>query len=353
MVLMGEDVLVAMSGGVDSSFTAAQLLRQGYRVQGIYMKLWGGQRRGSSCSTADHLAAQAAADHLGIRLHTVDWTTQFEQQVVSPFVQAAARAETGNPCISCNRQFKIQGLIAMADQLGIPWVASGHYARVVRDGDRPGLYRAIDTHKDQSYVMWAMGPEVLQRLILPNGDMHKAIIRQAARTLELPAADVPDSMELCFDPKQVVAAALGRRPGKVVDVQGQVMGVIPDISTVTVGQRRGLPSAVSGSAERRYVLRVEPQAQQVVIGSSRDMMVGQIQLDEWVATQHHRTNGLQLQTSAHGHPENGQLVVAGLQATFVLDRPCRRPSPGQFGVVYEGDRVVGAGVVRDHDDAAI
>lgn len=352
IVRMGDTVLVAMSGGVDSSYAAAHLQRLGYQVQGVYMKLWGGTRRGSSCSTADHQAAQLAADHLGIQLHTVDWTVQFERLVIAPFVRAAARAEIGNPCISCNRQFKIQGLVQVANQLDIHWIASGHYARVVHGGDHPGLHRATDAIKDQSYVMWALQPAILERLLLPNGHLHKKDIRNQAQAWGLPAADTPDSMELCFDPKQVVRDALGMRPGKVTDMQDQELGHLDDLSMVAIGQRRGLPEVISGGPERRYVVRVEPQHQRVVIGSAHDLMVDRIHMEDWIFTQRCSLDQpMALQTSAHGRSEVGYLTIDGDRATFVLEQPTRRPTPGQFGVVYEGDRVIGAGVMKNHDAA--
>jgi len=225
MVFMGDRVLIAMSGGVDSSFAAARLLDQGYEVQGIYMKLWGGDRRGSSCSTADHLAAQAAADYLDIPLHTVDWTARFEQQVIAPFIDGVARAEIGNSCISCNRQFKIKGLVEVADQLGIHLVATGHYAQVKNRDEHPGLYRAVDPNKDQSYVMWMVSTNTLERLILPNGGLHKTDIRKTAVVMGLPAAVTPDSMELCFDPKQMVRDVMGETPGEIIDSQGNMLGL--------------------------------------------------------------------------------------------------------------------------------
>jgi tRNA-specific 2-thiouridylase len=349
---MAGSVLVAMSGGVDSSHCAAILLEQGWHVEGVYMRLWGGSRRGSSCSTADHSAAQAAADHLGVALHTVDWTADFERQVIAPFVASAAEGEIGNPCISCNRQFKIQGLVSVADRLDIRWIASGHYAQVVHEGHLPGLYRAADHHKDQSYVMWALTPPVLERLLLPNGHLHKEEIRRRATTMGLPAAATPDSMDLCFDPKQAVKTALGSRPGRMVDSGGNHLGDIEDVGMVAIGQRRGLglPPHPEGP---RYVLRVEPQARRVVIGSAADLMTTQIRMTDWTPTQAPTGDlGLFLQTSAHGHPLPGRLHVEDNTAVFSLDGRTPRPTPGQFGVVYEGDRVIGAGVMRGSHELA-
>lgn len=342
--------LVALSGGVDSSVAAALLISQGFEVEGVYMRLWAGERQGNSCSTADGAAAQAAAEHLGIRLHQVDWSRQFNEQVIDPFVEAASNGHILNPCLSCNRKFKIEGLYALADELGIEWVATGHYARVVGHAGRAYLGRAADAHKDQSYVLYMMPRHLLERTLFPNGGMDKAQVRELAGLLRLPAATVPDSMDLCFDAAGEARRRIPLRTGTVRDTSGRLIGHLPDMELVAIGQRRGLPARPAGQPNlRSYVVAKDATTGTITIGYDNEARIGSIGLDQcsWSGEPPCVGQEIAIQCSAHGRAVPGRVVMSedGL-LDVELDSPTRPQSPGQAGVVYVGDRVLGGGIIK-------
>lgn len=341
-------VLVAMSGGVDSSVAAALLRDEGHEVVGATMKLWGGRSDSGCCSVADVEDARRVAQQLGVAHHVFNLTEDFDSHVVEPYVAAHAAGSTPNPCVECNRHLKFGSFLRRARQLGFDAIATGHHARVVGAGGRRSLRRGADRAKDQSYVLSMLGPSQLADLRLPVGELTKGEVRRRAAALGLRTAAKPDSQDVCF----IMATGGGReaflgeriplRPGRVVDTSGRVVGDVPAVELVTVGQRRGLPG---GGAGRRYALAVDVAAATVVAGTDRELLVGHVEVGEptWTGAPVSAGARIEVQTSAHGTP--APAVYEG-DGRVRLVEPRRRVAPGQTVALYDGDEVLGAGLAR-------
>lgn len=336
-------VLVAMSGGVDSSVAAARLVAAGHDVTGATLKLWGGASDTGCCSVADVDDARRVADALGIDHHTFAYGDEFQDEVVAPYVAAHAAGATPNPCMACNRHIKFGALLGRADRLGFDAVATGHHARVVTgvDGVRR-VGRGADRAKDQSYVLAGLDHERLARVVFPVGDLTKDAVRSHAATLGLRTATKPDSQDVCFITRADGRSRfLGRRlaltPGRVVDTSGATVGSVDAVETVTVGQRRGL--GLPGGSEARYALDVDVRAATVVVGSGADLRVPSQPVTDlgWAARPSDAP--LAWQVSAHADARPGRLVD-GDDAAVRWARPQRRVAPGQALVAYEADVVV-------------
>jgi tRNA-specific 2-thiouridylase len=337
-------VLVAMSGGVDSSVAAAILLEQGHDVVGVTMKLWGGASDSGCCSVADVDDARRVAQQLGIDHWVFAFTDDFDAHVVEPYLAAHAAGRTPNPCIECNRRLKFDRLLRRADQLGFDAVATGHHARVVQSADgRTRLRRGADRAKDQSYVLYVLGSAELARCRLPVGELTKAEVRRRAAALGLRTAEKPDSQDVCFvlatgGRRAFLEPRIGLHPARLVDTAGRDVGRVDAVELVTVGQRRGLGSAGGG---RRYALAVDTVGATVTVGSLDELLVDHVRLTElsWVDTA--VTGRILAQCSAHG---------PALAATFdgehvwFAERQ-RTVAPGQSVVLYDGDDVLGGGIV--------
>jgi len=341
-------ILAALSGGVDSSVAAAMLLEQGHEVVAVTMKLWGGAQDSGCCSVGDVEDARRVAQQLGVAHHVFNFTDEFEQWVVSPYVASHARGETPNPCIECNRHLKFDRLLGRAAQLGFDAVATGHHARVVADPDgRRHLLCGIDTAKDQSYVLYALGQAELARVMFPVGELTKDEVRARAGALGLRTANKPESQDTCF-----VSAERGREAflrdripvhaGRVVDVGGETVGSVGAVELVTIGQRRGLGG---GATARRYALAVDVATATVTVGPFDHLLAEGVGVDNcsWVGgSEPPPGTPVQVQMSAHGRRVPGVLVGPRIEFT----RPERRPAPGQAVVVYEGlrgEEVLGGG----------
>lgn len=347
-------VLVALSGGVDSSVAAALLLEAGHEVVGATMRLWGGSGESGCCSVRDVVDARRVADELGIVHHVFDFAEEFEAHVVGPYVADHAAGRTPNPCVECNRHLKFDRLLARAGRLGFDALATGHHARVVRAGGRAGLWRGRDRDKDQSYVLAVLSAGQLDRLVLPVGELTKAEVRERARALGLRTADKPDSQDVCFlsakgspgDRAGFLAGRMELHAGSLVDATGAVLGEVPAVELVTVGQRRGL-GAGGGAGEgrpgrRRFVLEVDVAARRVVVGDEADLETRFVALGRWTWTGGPLGAGsdVLVQASAHGTARRGWLEEGGVR----LERPARTVAPGQLVALYAGDEVVGSGV---------
>jgi tRNA-specific 2-thiouridylase len=339
------EVLVAMSGGVDSSVAAALLLEQGYRVTGVTMKLWGGDSDSGCCSVSDVDDARRVAHQLGIDHHVFNFGDDFEAHVVAPYVADHAAGRTPNPCIECNRHLKFDRLLRRATALGIELVATGHHARIVEHpGGSRRLARGADRAKDQSYVLYMLDQAQLARVRLPVGTMSKADVRAHAARLGLRTATKPDSQDVCF-----ITAAAGRAkfladrmpmtPGRVVDGDGEVVGEVPAIELVTIGQRKGL-GLPGGTHDPRFAVAVDVPAATVTIGTRRDLLAPSVRLTqlEWADGAVEGT--VIAQVSAHG--EARRASFHGDELTW--DEPQRRVAPGQSVVLYDGDEVLGGGI---------
>lgn len=337
-------VLVAMSGGVDSSVAAAMLRDAGFDVVGATMKLWGGESDTGCCSVADVEDARRVAQQLGIDHHVFNFTTDFDAHVVEPYVQAHAAGRTPNPCIECNRHLKFDRFLRRATQLGFDAIATGHHARVVHRQGRTELWRGVDAAKDQSYVLSMLGPRELARCRFPIGELTKTEVRGRAAALGLRTAAKPDSQDVCF----ITAAGRGSflsdrielHPGRVVEAgTDRTVGTVGAVELVTIGQRRGLGGGAAGA---RYAIATDPHAGVVTVGSEADLLARRVPLEQVTWTDCEIPAGAEVaaQTSAHAPPapavyEDGAVLFAS---------PQRRVAPGQTVALYHGDRVLGGGV---------
>jgi tRNA-uridine 2-sulfurtransferase len=343
-------VLAAMSGGVDSSVAAALAAEAGWDVTGVHLKLAATpaalQVQGKGCCTlADADDARRVADALGIPFYVWDLAEQFEEAVVADFAAEYARGRTPNPCARCNQRVKVSGLQHRARALGFDALVTGHYARV--EGGR--LYRAADPAKDQSYVLYMLGPDELAALRLPLGRLTKPEVRALAAARGLRTAAKPESFDVCFVPDGDTAGwlerRLGRRPGQVVDTAGRVLGRHDGAYRFTVGQRRGLGVAAPSP---RYVLRVEPAADRVVVGERAELAMRAVQLEAATATAGGElaAGPARVRLRAHGAEVACRVVpLGGGRARLDLDEPADAVAPGQAAVLYHGDLVLGGGTV--------
>jgi tRNA-specific 2-thiouridylase len=337
-------VLVAMSGGVDSSVAAALAIEQGHSVVGATMKLWGGPADQGCCSVSDVDDARRVAQQLGIDHHVFNFTEDFQHHVVDAYVADHAAGRTPNPCIECNRHLKFDRFLKRARQIGFDAVATGHHARVERGSDGAwSLRRGADPDKDQSYVLHMLSQEQLPALLLPVGEFTKADVRAKASELGLRTAFKADSQDVCFISRRGGRQAFlsGRIPlheGRLVDEAGGDAGTVPAAELVTVGQRRGI-----GDAGGRYVLDVEASTRTIRIGPPEALLVDSIPVSEpsWIAGPPSPEEELEAQMSAHGRPVPAHWDPCGEVRTL---QPVRKVAPGQSVVLYRGDAVVGGGV---------
>ncbi len=349
-------VLVAMSGGVDSSVAAALLRDAGHEVVGATLKLWGGASDSGCCSVADVDDARRVAQTLGIDHHIFNYTEEFEHHVVTPFVQGHARGESPNPCIECNRHIKFDLFFDRAHRLGFDAVATGHHAQVEWRGPEPVLTRGADHAKDQSYVLGYLQREQLRRLLLPIGAMEKSEVRAHAERVGLRTWDKPDSQDVCF-----IEASRGREvflrsridlsSADLVDrVSGEVVGHTDAAELMTVGQRRGVLPGRDG--EKRFVARVDLAQRRVEVGRLEDVMVSALPLDAASLTFAREAldagTSVWAQWSAHGQPRRASLTHDG-EWSLELEEAARPVAAGQTVVFYsvEDPTVVqGAALVR-------
>ncbi len=337
-------VLVAMSGGVDSSVAAALLLDAGHEVVGVTMKLWGGEGDSGCCSVSDVDDARRVAQQLGIDHAVFNFGDDFTRHVVDPYVDAHRVGRTPNPCVECNRHLKFERLLERADLLGFDCVATGHHARVVSSGGGFRLLRGADRAKDQSYVLHMLGQQQLRRVMLPVGDLDKGEVRARASALGLRTAFKPDSQDVCFITKAdgrraFLSSRMSLRPGRVVDSDGLEVGAVDAVELVTVGQRRGL-GAISG--DRAYALAVDVAAGTITAGRERDLDVDMTRLTDVTLVGPSVCGHVLAQCSAHGAPRaahfDGQVLV--------WERPERRVAPGQSIALYDPTdaEVLGGGI---------
>jgi tRNA-specific 2-thiouridylase len=344
-----------MSGGVDSSVAAALLVRDGYDVVGVTMKLFedGSSLPDRPCCSLDSTSdARRVAELLGIPHYVLNMVDHFGRDVIAEFVAEYARGRTPIPCVRCNTFTKFSDLVAKADGIDAPYVATGHYARAI-DGE---LHRGLDDNKDQTYFLWGIKRDVVKRLMLPVGTMTKPETRALARELKLPrVADKPESQEICFVPDgdyvQILRRELGDSapslsPGPIVTLDGRVVGEHDGFARYTIGQRRGLPG---GSDEAMYVVALRPDTREVVVGP-REALLGSALTARgvnWMAERLPRAGDEVLVRIRHRAPLVPAVVdaVDGESVSVSLLQPVSAISPGQSAVFYDGTRVLGGGFI--------
>lgn len=352
-------VVVAMSGGVDSSLTAALLIEQGYEVIGITMRLSEESRdfdcndRGC-CSLESVDDARRVAEILGIPHYTVNFKEAFQSQVIDYFLADYAKGRTPNPCIACNRYMKFGLLLDKTLELGAEYLATGHYARVDQAEDgRFLLKKGLDTHKDQSYALYHLNQQTLRHFLLPLGGMTKVHTRELAEKFKLPVAHKPDSQEICFVPHDDYKAYLRDknpsclRPGNIVDRQGNVLGQHAGVPLYTIGQRKGLGIA---AAEPLYVVALDMDKNQVIVGRATDVFASGLVAGDlnWIAVDE-VTEPMRCAAKIRYGKNEGMATLTPrsdgrLQVDF--DEKQRAVTPGQSVVFYDGDTVIGGGVIE-------
>jgi tRNA-uridine 2-sulfurtransferase len=340
-------IVVAMSGGVDSSVVAALAARSGAEVIGVTLQLYDhGEAIGRSrtcCAGQDIYDARAVADRLGIAHYVFDYESRFRDSVIDRFADEYVQGRTPIPCISCNQSVKFTDLLGLAHELGADCLATGHYVRRRLGARGAELHRAADPARDQSYFLFATTRDQLDFLRFPLGDLPKPAVREIARELSLAVAEKPDSQDICFVPDGDYARVVEKirpeaaQPGEIVDLSGRVLGAHRGLIHFTVGQRRGLD--IGGQPEPLYVIRIEPKTRQVIVGPRQALAVRSARLEgvNWLGET--QDEGLTVKVRSMAKP-----VPARFDGeSIIFARPEFGVAPGQAAVLYEGDHVLGGG----------
>ena len=348
---MAKRVLVAMSGGVDSTAAALLLRREGYDCSGAMLKLFAGEN-GKCCSLDDAEDARAAAARLGMDFYVFDETRRFSSEVMDYFVSEYRALRTPNPCIECNRRLKFGALLDRALCLGYDAIATGHYARVSFSDGRYHLLRGVDRRKDQSYVLFRLTQEQLAHLLLPVGAYDKASIRALAAQAGLVNADKPDSQDICFVPDGDYVnflksyGGLELREGDFVDGAGRVLGRHRGLEAYTTGQRKGLGVSAAG---RLYVVSRDAETNTVRLGEERELYASALLASDlnWIEPEPSAPLRVSAKTRYSQNEAAAAVTVnADGTARVDFDEPQRALTPGQAVVLYDGERVVGGGTIE-------
>jgi len=354
-------VVVAMSGGVDSSVTAALLAEQGYDVVGITLQLYDqgemAARKGACCAGQDIYDARRVAETIGIPHYVLDYESKFANTVMDDFADSYLRGETPIPCVRCNQNVKFRDMLSTAKELGAEALATGHYVRRVMGAQGAELHRAVDDGKDQSYFLFATTREQLDFLRFPLGGLSKPETRALAERFNLPVAQKPDSQDICFVPNGDYASIVSKlrpgaiEPGDIVDEKGHVLGRHEGIIHFTVGQRRGLnlSEREGENNEPFYVIRLDAAKKQVVVGPKTALAQTKISLREinWLGSEV-PADGLDIAVKLRSAqtPLPGTFCMTNGGGMIALAEPAFGVAPGQAGVLYQGERVLGGGWIE-------
>ncbi len=354
--MAGERIVVAMSGGVDSSVAAALLVQKGYQVIGLMLRLWAepGGEADNRCCTPDAVnSARRVADALDIPFYLFNVETPFRAHVVDYFVREYAAGRTPNPCLMCNRHIRFDLLLRRALTLDARYLATGHYVRLERANGRYRLLKGLDAHKDQSYVLYMLDQNVLPHLLFPLGEYTKTQVRQMARRLDLPVADRAESQDLCFladgDYRRFLhqEAPQAVQPGPIIDRAGRVLGRHKGLPFYTIGQRRGLGIA---APEALYVLAIDAARNALVVGAAAELGSNDLTADciSYVSGQT-PPQPLRVTAKIRYRASEAPALLTPLpadRARLRFDASLRDITPGQGVVFYRGQELVGGGIIE-------
>jgi tRNA-specific 2-thiouridylase len=345
-------VIVGMSGGVDSSVSAYLLKEEGYDVEGVSFILWEARSRinpRACCSLEAIEEAKATADVIGIRHRAVDVREDFLDSVIDPFIEDYLHGRTPNPCVLCNLTIKFPYLLREADRAGAQFIATGHYARIERTDDRHLLKKGVDATKDQSYFLYVLEEDMMKRLIFPLGQFTKERVREIAQNLNLPAVRRPESVEICFIEddytcfiKNVVPAA--EKEGPIIGPDGLVLGTHRGIYKYTIGQRRGLNISFR---EPLYVVSIDAEKNTLYVGTRESVFRREVSVGSviWLVEPKSRVSA-KIRSVMKDQPAELIVEDSGNMVRLVFDEPQLTTAPGQSAVFYDGDVILGGGVVQ-------
>lgn len=344
-----------MSGGVDSSVAALLLKQEGFEVTGITYQIWERKESAGGCCGMEAVeSARAAADILKIKHYVLNFRDVFEEKVVRPFCEAYLAGKTPNPCVECNRSIKFRALIEKASELGADFIATGHYARIENAEGGRVLKKGADAKKDQSYFLYTMTQSRLKKTLMPLGRRHKEEVRETARNNSLPAADRPESQEICFiednDYRRFLSGrAPGKlKPGKIEDRRGNVLGSHEGAAFYTIGQRRGL----NINAGKPYYVS-EIKGNTVIAGDAEDVyssscIVGEVNI---ISGKPFPGKRAEVKIRHPGEPRPAEItMLSETTARVEFDEPKWAVTPGQSAVFYEGETVTGGGIIRKQEE---
>ena len=348
-------VVVAMSGGVDSSLTAALLKEEGYDVIGLTMKLWSAKRDNESdvCTTSSVEEAQEVAAKLDIPFHVVDFEKLFKKKVVKDFKEEYARARTPNPCVVCNKKIKFGALLEKAKDLGAYYLATGHYAKI--DKTQTGNYilkKADDPRKDQSYMLYNLTQAELRHILFPLAEYKKTETRKLAQEFNLNVHDKPESQEICFIPDDDYKKFLQEnypeiiKPGPILDVEGHQLGRHEGLPFYTIGQRRGLGLETH---KKRYVVRLDEKSNAVIVGDNKDVFQKTLEVNNinWTMMDSlSETKQVEAKVRYNSSPSKATIMPKGKEVKVEFVQAERAVTPGQSIVFYDDDILLGGGIIK-------
>ncbi len=351
---MNKKVMVGMSGGVDSSVSVHLLQEQGYQVEGVSLVLFDPQSRkgmvkAPCCSIEAVADAVRTAKALGVKHTVVDMRGEFHEKVIKPFIEAYSKGVTPNPCILCNRHIKFPSLLKEADSKGFDYIATGHYARVVKGETGARMLRGLDPKKDQSYVLYALQRDLLDRIILPLGEKTKNEVREIARALKMSAANRPESQEICFIEERNYAAYMGdlaqSSTGPIIDIEtGNILGTHAGIHLYTLGQRKRLPA----TGKPLYVVKIDTSSNSIYVGPREMALMREFTVEDpnWLITP--ESSNFRATVKVRSTMKDEPAVIRKRDDGTIsveFDEPQWAPAPGQSAVFYDGDVVLGGGVI--------
>ncbi|MDX1608092.1 MAG: tRNA 2-thiouridine(34) synthase MnmA [Candidatus Spechtbacterales bacterium] len=348
-------VIVAMSGGVDSSVSAALLKEQGYDVRGVFMRCWNADdfKAGECTAEEDEYWARRAAGAIGIPFYSVDLVKEYKARVVDYFVKEYSAGRTPNPDVMCNNEIKFGVFYdKVIEDMGADYIATGHYARVERKGDSVKLLRGVDKNKDQTYFLHRVPGERLKRAMFPVGDIPKPRVRELAKKYSLPNAEKKDSQGLCFigsvDIRKFLEEYIPNKPGVVVTVGGKEIGEHRGVQYYTIGQRKGI--GTGGGGVPYYVVDKNIKENKLIVGTKYEdkLFENSLQLED--ATWVNKAPELPIKIAAsiryRQEPQEAELIQVGGKLALNFKEPQRAVTPGQMAVVYDGEEVLGGGIIK-------